>query len=345
MRSFKSSRFRYRAFTLIEVLVATAIIGLLIGLLIPAVQASREASRRAECVNHLKQIGIALASHHSAHGRFPAGITSTHETREGEKTARGPLSVHYYLLPYLEASSLYNGVNIVLDGTNRRVSSHSANATVRNTVLNGFLCPSDPNGLRPGNSYRATVGPYAFEFDTSLRVPGGGHGAFPGFDGTTANDFTDGLSQTVGFSERLQGSDSGSSFHRSRDFWFSGIWELRHPSNSDEVVAACAALSTSSPEWWPRSGEDWISARYADTLYNHVGPPNGKGPDCSLNLPFGDPGDLSGGAISARSHHNGGVNALLMDGSVRFVKQDVSLPVWRAIASRAGGEAVAGDSF
>lgn len=345
MRAVIPPRSRFGAFTLLEVLVVTAIIGLLIGLLLPAVQASREVGRRADCVNHLKQIGIALASHHAAHGRFPAGIMVTHVSPSGKRTAHGPPSVHYQLLPYLEASILYHAANIELDGTNRMVIQNPANATVRATVLGGFLCPSDPGDLKPGNSYRATVGPFPFEFDDSPRRPGGGHGAFVGFDGTTASDFTDGLSQTVGFSERLLGSGPRSSFDRERDYWFSGIWDLRPPADSDEAASACAALRSAAPEWWPRAGEDWFSARYAETLYNHVGPPNWEEADCSLNLPTGYPGDLSGGAISARSHHPGGVNVLLMDGSIRFVTQGVNLPIWRALASRAGGEAIAGDSY
>lgn len=336
-----------KAFTLIEILVVISMIGLLFGLLLPAIQSSREASRRAECTNRLRQIGTALASHHAAHNRFPPGFLANIRGEGGRLAAIDPFSVHFQLLPYLEQTTLYNIANmdnVSAEGSIPHIRDGAANRTIRNTKLVIFLCPSDPQDAQPGNNYLATVGPFPLEFDSSA-TPGGGGGAFPGFYPTAGQDFTDGLSQTVGFSERLQGYGSETSYHRGRDFWYSGIWDLRRPSNSDEAVKACAALGSGRPDWWHAAGRSWTSGRYADTLYNHVAPPNWDGMDCSLNVPFGKPGDISAGVITARSLHSGGVNALVMDGSVRFIKQGINHQVWRALGSRSGGEVLSADSF
>ena len=104
------------------------------------------------------------------------------------------------------------------------------------------------------------------------------------------------------------------------------------------MMAICDALRDEPGRFWPTAGASWSAGRYTDTLYNHVAPPNCSGPDCSVDNPFGEPGDIGGGAITARSNHPGGVNLLLMDGSVRFLKQGIALPTWRAPASRAGGD-------
>ena len=109
------------------------------------------------------------------------------------------------------------------------------------------------------------------------------------------------------------------------------------------MMRICDALRDESGQFWPTAGASWSEGRYTDTLYNHVAPPDWSGPDCSVSNPFGNPGDIAGGAISARSNHPGGVNLLLMDGSVRFVKQGIALPAWRALASRAGGDVAAID--
>lgn len=348
MRASGRARGRRRGFTLIEALVVVTILGVLMAILIPAVQSAREASRRASCINNLKQIGTALASHHAARGRFPAGIMPDITSKAGAPWAVGPLSAHVQLLPEIEQGALFNGINILLDRSRSEtpaVGLDPANRTSLGVRLGLFLCPSDTSGLEPGNHYRAAVGPNPYEHDSPWS-PGGG-GAFPGLDATTDRDFRDGLSQTAGFSERLGGKGSESRFDRRRDLWFSGVADVQKVRDSDVMFAACAVLTGPSPrsEWWAKSGATWAAGRYADTLYNHVAPPNWSGADCSANQPFGLPGDISGGAISARSLHPGGVNVLMMDGSVRFTKQGIDPAVWRAIGSRSGGEAIGSGDF
>jgi prepilin-type N-terminal cleavage/methylation domain-containing protein len=106
---------RRRAFTLVELLVVIAIIGILIALLLPAVQAAREAARRTQCANHLKQLGVAMLSHHNSHGRFPSGGWGWTWVGEPERgTDRDqPGGWFFNILDYLEQADIRNmGANM-----------------------------------------------------------------------------------------------------------------------------------------------------------------------------------------------------------------------------------------
>lgn len=330
-----------RGFTLIEVIVVITIIGLLVGIALPAVQAAREAARRSQCVNNLKQIGIGLSGFHAANSRFPFGMEPNIKTSAGQERAHTPLSVHGQILGYIEQGVLYNQINHNLVDGNSKFRS-MMNRTASSIAIDVFVCPSDRAGLSPGNNYRATVGPLPGLHD-GTPWPGGG-GAFPGLRPTSAQSFSDGLSHTVGFSERTQGSSRESSFDRRRDIWYSGISAILSPASSDEMMDICGSLKSNSPPAWTRMGMNWITGRYADTMYNHVCVPNWNKMDCAADYQgTSELGGISGGAITARSAHPGGVHTLMMDGSVHFVSERVSAEVWRAIASRNGGEAISID--
>lgn len=125
-----------RAFTLIELLVVIAIIGVLVALLLPAVQMAREAARRIQCTNNLKQIGLALHGYHDVHNTFPSGGWIALYGKPATKNMNSGWSAS--VLPWLEQRPLFDALNLSV------VYDHAANATATYTVLQVYLCPSEP---------------------------------------------------------------------------------------------------------------------------------------------------------------------------------------------------------
>src|SRR5262249_4260078 len=169
---------RRRGFTLIELLVVIAIIAVLIALLLPAVQSAREAARRAQCVNNLKQIGLALHNYHSATNAFPWGD--------------GPWwiewSAHTLLLPYIEQAPIYNAINFVdvqLLNMTPMPNDNPANTTAEYRVISGFLCPSDQDRLTSPdghNNYMANSG-------SAPNCDYGGNAWAPSWNGPSSGPF------------------------------------------------------------------------------------------------------------------------------------------------------------
>ena len=166
------------AFTLIELLVVVGIIAILVGLLLAALQSARESSRRAQCLNNLKQIGLALASYTGTHGAFPLGggtrlIGDTNEMNgwgnaDGLGFANG-LSWRALILPQLEQAPVYNAINynMPMDTGN---PDKGAGFTVWKTALSVFLCPSDSgheDGFRPSNTADPVNGQHPY-FDAPI---------------------------------------------------------------------------------------------------------------------------------------------------------------------------------
>ena len=159
--------YRPRGFTLVELLVVIAIIGVLVALLLPAIQAAREAARRAECTNHLKQMGIALQTFHDVKKQFPSG-------RNGRN--QFTVSWAFYILPQIEEQALYDA----FDATVR--VDHDNNATTMRSPIQIYACPSrrlpaadrnfDNNDSPPVVLAAASLGDYAgnagLEEDTGL---------------------------------------------------------------------------------------------------------------------------------------------------------------------------------
>ena len=130
-------RSRLPGFTLIELLVVITIIAVLVALLLPAVQAAREAARRAQCVNNLKQLGLAAMNYHDTQGSFPAG-SYVFVPPAGVSKAAENFSCFVRMLPFFEQQTVYNSVNFQLS------YAYVDNITLTNLGLGALACPSDP---------------------------------------------------------------------------------------------------------------------------------------------------------------------------------------------------------
>ena len=236
---------------------------------------------------------------------------------------------------------LYNSVNF----TNPTVNAFSIiqNQTVMQTTVETFLCPSDTLAGVPGYA-RAN---YRFSHGTTAciapgnRLPETWDGPFSVHRFYRAADFADGLSNTIGASERLQGDWETTHFKRGGDYRLTTIGTEERKGLPDLALSLCAAWPMGGPHE-SRSGESWFLSGNHFTNYNHVQTPNGAVADCSFdeNTDSLHHRSMHSGVFTATSRHPGGVNAMRMDGSVRFEHDGISLGVWRALATRSGGEVI-----
>lgn len=324
--------------TLIESLVAIAIIGVLVALILPAVQGAREAANRARCAHQLRQIGLAVQQHHDAFGAYPAA-----NTNDGQSRYVGLFSPHARLLPFLDQGLLYNGINFAvgtfppeemgLDGIPPRyVEADGCNQTASSTRVALFLCPSDSGSLDGAEtSFRANtgVGP---EGHVSAEYPDSGNGLFPEAEPpVTMSRVPDGLSHTAVFSERVLGSGRLGRPIPERDYF---AWAVV-PTTADALLIGCRASARPGAKSFVKGGRWWFWTGRDRTLYNHAQAPNGTIPDCIV-------GSIQPtvGMATARSRHPGGVNVLMGDGSVRFVGEGINQMVWRGLGTRNGRELV-----
>ena len=271
---------------MIEVLVVVSIIGLLIALLLPAVQSSREAARRAQCVNNLKQIGLALHNYQSAHGSFPLNWGNPRvDPERGHPWYIGgrPYSALTRLLPYIEQQPLHASINFSVETfpSNLRLAfPFPQNQTAYATRIATYLCPSDP-GSSPspfGCNYRGNygLGPMpttnAESFDSGI-----GFYSFPGVLGPSA--FPDGLSHTVAYSERLRGSGDHGGLAPARDFGNILVMDLCRHRDADYALACCRLAATRDFPYSRQAGFTWFYGDFGCTAYNHAQEPNGRIPD------------------------------------------------------------------
>ncbi|MBI2823222.1 MAG: DUF1559 domain-containing protein [Planctomycetia bacterium] len=311
------------AFTLVEVLVVIAIIGILIALLLPAVQAARETSRRTACANNLKQLGLAIQAFYDSNRCFPPG-------RGGPPPK--VFSPQAYLLPYVEQGTLQAQIDLASAPTNLTIGgvpySGAANAFAASQTVPVLTCPSDPaEGRVPGSTFGGTnyagcTGSGTVNFGTLVAADG----VFFLTSRVGFQNLTDGSSHTAAFSERTLGNGLATTT-LTRDVAGLYIWELG--TGTDVTPAACDAISSGS--WYSTRGAKWILGNYGNTLYNHYYTPNATKWDC-MNMA------QQKALMGPRSNHSGGVNLLLCDGSARFAIDSVDLAVWRAVSTCAGDE-------
>lgn len=336
-------------FTLIELLVVIAIISVLIALLLPAVQQAREAARRTQCKNNLKQIGLAFHNYMSTHGVLPFG--------KGPSYTGAPVyarwSQHAMILPYIDQAPLYNtldfnfppatpGMGGVVAFMPPYTNANGANNVGSQARIPGFLCPSDPPPTDPWQGQNNYVGNQGGWLCDRGDAPGGPGdispsevqtGVFYWLSRCSAASFTDGMSQTMIFSEKIRG-------HGTPDPK-SDMYIIPAQTTLAGTYSACSAINpaTATPltsKW----GYSWVMGENCCTQYCHVSTPNTY--TCGGT---GFTGTMTNMAmqVAATSRHTGGVHSLMGDGATRFVSENIDLNVWRALGTRASGESISSE--
>jgi prepilin-type N-terminal cleavage/methylation domain-containing protein/prepilin-type processing-associated H-X9-DG protein len=369
-----------RGFTLVELLVVIAIIAVLVMLLLPALAASREAGRRAQCLNNLKQIGLAMAGYEAAHGSYPLGgvnrlIKNAPElngwsNRDGLGYANA-LSWRALILPHLEQAPLHNAINFDVPG-DAGGPDKGAGFTLWRTPLAVFLCPSDPgheDGFRAAGgaagqhpqvgppldpatggpiaevAVTSYVGSFGDNYSMTTLLPSSPWETPCGVDpppGRARIGWPGFWGTTYGCRE-ADGRDGGGGLRGLFDYRTGQLARVRDVSDG---TAATVLVGEALP------------AHRADlTLWEAHSAAAGTA------VPLNHPTDreacsdgqtwmtldvacrFSYAQSGFKSEHPGGANFLFCDGSVRFLKATIARATYAALGSKAGGEVLSADAF
>jgi prepilin-type N-terminal cleavage/methylation domain-containing protein/prepilin-type processing-associated H-X9-DG protein len=360
--SFSRMSRRYlHGFTLIELLVVVSIIGILVALVLPAVQSAREASRRALCSNNLKQIGIALQSYESAFASLPPGRMMTYDPRFAGSnppctSVLVEKSLFLHIMPQLDQSPLFNAINQSLT-----IFGYE-NQTARGAAHSTFACPSDPDAGMVRGGYSLPLYSYGLARpDETYLVY---YASYSGIYGSCYVSAIPRADNNCSVTPSVLAQANGG---------FNDVSPIRLQSFSDglsltafvteRALSPLKDISDANGPAYDRFG--WlIAGNWGDSLATSFYPPN-------MYRKVSLDGNVSQ-YFAASSLHPGGLNVLMGDGSVRFVRDSiqtwpydpmsgvptgssqgaqgawVNLPpsgVWQALSTRNGGEIVAGDSY
>ena len=331
---------RKRGFTLIELLVVIAIIAVLIALLLPAVQQAREAARRTQCKNNLKQLGLAIHNYESTNKLFPRSGESTDESTNPTVRRFFPVSMFVAVLPYTDQAPVYNAWNFSASYT------VTTNQALAKTKINAFLCPSNAStGPDPLGYGLTDYMPVAY---TDLDGTGARQKNVQGFDVKGALGFcnpisyaTDGLSNTfLVIEDSGRPTANGGSYDESNGSLLGG-------GTRAYDTTQLASASNATP--FTTGGSFGVPGRWADADNGSgiSGPPANRGAIINNNkTPAGGPATCPwntnncGPNDEPFSLHVGGTHALMGDGAVRFISENVDTQTIRRLANPKDGEVV-----
>jgi prepilin-type N-terminal cleavage/methylation domain-containing protein/prepilin-type processing-associated H-X9-DG protein len=347
MNRFRSQS---RGFTLVELLVVIAIIGILVALLLPAIQAAREAARRAQCTNKMKQLSLAVLNYESARKVLPYANTPNYTAAwkmglcagsAGAAVPSNNLAHHTlfsYILPYIEQQAVYDQIDFNLNWDNNTTNSKGfVNRAVTAKDIDDFICPSVEN--RPGtyttdynfisridqDDYCSAVDPTASSKRNVEKLLG-----MLTDTQTSIRKVSDGMSHTIMFVE-----SAGRPNHYTSGRNLKGLmWE---DSTITPTAMQPGAGSPNGYQW----ADGGNQSDGSDGLYIHW----------YRKTPASQPSDLFSRCDMTTvmncdnykgvySFHSGGCNVSFGDGSVQFVKEDVSPDVFVSLITRGAGDQV-----
>jgi prepilin-type N-terminal cleavage/methylation domain-containing protein/prepilin-type processing-associated H-X9-DG protein len=365
-------------FTLIELLVVIAIIAVLIALLLPAVQSAREAARRAQCVNNLKQLGLAFANYEGTTGVFPlgamTGVTNAANSGWGQQLNNNGVSWVALTLPYFEQTNIYNSINFQ---TYVNTSLGTADfATAWYTKIATLQCPSDgdQDGFR-GDGYSGAGGLGQYCVTPAPLPPGGGAPMVPvtNYIASFGDNYCIGaLTMGTFFPTETPYTTWPPVAGQPRIGWpgyqgtYADINAMLPPVGAPGVLRGmfdCTtnqvvrlASVTDGTSNTIAAGEALPAQRADDNVWQYSA--NADGTTVPINYPtplncdtaggFGTPNWASRCSYANtgfKSHHPGGANFVFVDGSVHFLKQSIAMTTYCALGSRNGGEVVSADSY
>ena len=361
-------------FTLIELLVVIAIIAILIALLLPAVQQAREAARRTQCRNNLKQIGIALHNHHDTFGFLPglalcgAGVEDYNPGMQNIWFQFRHLPPSLYLLPYVEQTALFQQFNINKSGTDNvtpGVPGGLTNLNLANRPLPVYLCPSMPTPLNPVyacySSYSWSRGSYDLHAprqpgDLGGDIAGGTYG-WTYSDGVFATAWDGGLTpeQATAHIARHAADPTWWNEHKENKQKFRDITdglsntiavgEAHHiiKGYTTTIVngVTVPVQESSGPTAWGADGGDYYCEGTMNVRMNKItGPYYARTMTTSRDTAALRDVMINSPLFSFRSVHTGGCTFLFCDGTVRFLSENIDIPIYKSLGSRAKSEVI-----